>query len=92
MFRDGCLNRWLYAGIREVQELTDAWLYEYNHERPDGSLGGLSPAQFEQLHWQNSKSVIKKGVSGLNLGMVSRSWSGHSVHENQKLMFRLASM
>jgi len=60
VFRDGCLNRWLFASIREAQQLTDDWLYEYNHERPHGSLRGLTPAKFEQLHWQNSRSVIKK--------------------------------
>ena len=63
VFRDGCLDRWLFTSVREAQELTDAWLYEYNHERPHGSLGGLTPAQFEQQHWQNSRDVIEKKCS-----------------------------
>lgn len=60
VFPDGCINRWLFSSIRKAQELTDAWLYEYNHECPHGSLGGLKSAKFEQLHWQNSRIVIKK--------------------------------
>lgn len=51
VFRDGCLNRWLFENVREAQEIADAWLYEYNHERPQGSLDGITPAQFEQQHW-----------------------------------------
>lgn len=60
VFRDGCLNRWLFSSIREAQEIVDAWLYEYNHERPHGSLGGMTPADFAQKHWQESRNVIKK--------------------------------
>lgn len=60
VLRDGCLNRWLFESVREAQQITDAWLFEYNHERPHGSLGGMTPAAFEQKHWQKSRNVIKK--------------------------------
>lgn len=88
-FRDGCLNHWLFPTIREAQELTDAWLYEYNHERPHGSIGGLTPAQFEQHHWQNDRSVLKKGMSGINFGLVSGSWASQSFCRS--LSFKLTS-
>jgi len=46
VFRDGCLNRWLFESLREAREATEAWLQEYNEERPHGSLGGLTPVSF----------------------------------------------
>jgi len=46
VFRDGCLNRWLFESVREAREATESWLQEYNHERPHGSLGGLTPSEF----------------------------------------------
>ena len=46
VFRDSCLNRWLFESIREAREATECWLHEYNHERPHGSLGGLAPSMF----------------------------------------------
>ena len=51
VFRDGCLNRWLFESVREAREATESWLYEYNHERPHGSLGGLTPSVFFE-HWK----------------------------------------
>jgi putative transposase len=49
VFRDGCLNRWLFESIREAREASEAWLHEYNEERPHGSLGGRLPAVFFEL-------------------------------------------
>ncbi len=46
VFRDGCLNRWLFESVREAREASEAWLLEYNEERPHGSLGGLTPVSF----------------------------------------------
>jgi putative transposase len=46
VFRDGCLNRWLFESVREAREASEAWLLEYNEERPHGSLSGLTPVSF----------------------------------------------
>jgi putative transposase len=46
VFRNGCLNRWLFESIREAREATESRLQEYNEERPHGSLGGLTPSEF----------------------------------------------
>jgi putative transposase len=46
VFRDGCLNRWLFESLREAREASETWLQEYNEERPHGSLGGLTPSKF----------------------------------------------
>ena len=58
VFRDGCLNRWLFETVREAREATEAWLYEYNTERPHGSLGGRSPGLFfEQWEEQDREAA-----------------------------------
>ena len=54
VFRDGCLNRWLFESVREAREATEAWLYEYNVERPHGSLSGRSPAMFFE-QWEEQQ-------------------------------------
>ena len=58
VFRDGCLNRWLFESLREAREASEAWLREYNVERPHGSLGGRVPSEFFEL-WeeQNRKAA-----------------------------------
>ena len=48
VFRDGCLDRWLFASPHEAQHIADRWLHEYNEERPHGGLGMLTPAEFER--------------------------------------------
>jgi putative transposase len=58
VFRDGCLNRWLFESVREAREATEAWLSEYNVERPHGSLSGRSPAMFfEQWEQQQREAA-----------------------------------
>ena len=54
VFRDGCLNRWLFESVREAREASEFWLHEYNRERPHGSLGGRPPAEFFEL-WEQEK-------------------------------------
>lgn len=46
VFRDGGLDRWLFASVQEARRLMIHWLEEYNHERPHGALNGLTPAAF----------------------------------------------
>jgi transposase InsO family protein len=54
VFRDGCLNRWLFESIREAREASESWLREYNQERPHGSLEGLTPFEFSEL-WEDQE-------------------------------------
>lgn len=46
VFRDGCLNRWLFTSVQEARRIITNWLEEYNHERPHGALNGLTPHAF----------------------------------------------
>ena len=46
VFRDGCLNRWLFTSVHEARRIITNWLKEYNDERPHGALAGLTPQAF----------------------------------------------
>jgi putative transposase len=46
VFRDGCLNRWLFTSVQEARRIINHWLEEYNNERPHGALNGLTPQAF----------------------------------------------
>lgn len=50
MFRDGCLDRWLFYSVQEARKVTESWVAEYNQERPHGSLGGQTPQVFMHKH------------------------------------------
>jgi putative transposase len=44
VFRDGCLDRWLFASVQDARCRIDQWRAAYNHERPHGALNGMTPA------------------------------------------------
>ena len=44
--RDECLNEHWFMSLAHARALIENWRREYNEERPKGSLGGLTPAQF----------------------------------------------
>jgi putative transposase len=46
VFRDGCLDRWLFYSVQEARRVINAWLDEYNIERPHGALAGVTPARY----------------------------------------------
>jgi transposase InsO family protein len=46
VFRDGCLNRWLFVSVREARLVVEQWRQEYNEERPHGALGQITPAAY----------------------------------------------
>ena len=46
VFRDGCLDRWLFASVQEARRIINHWREEYNDERPHGALKGLTPTAF----------------------------------------------
>ena len=53
IFRDGCLNRWLFDSVQQAKDESDVWLQEYNHVRPHGALGLLTPKEFIELTTQS---------------------------------------
>lgn len=46
VFRDSCLNQWLFVSVREARLVVERWRQEYNEERPHGALGQITPAAY----------------------------------------------
>jgi putative transposase len=46
--RDECLNVEQFASVADAQAKIEAWRVDYNQRRPHGSLGHLTPTEFEQ--------------------------------------------
>ena len=42
-YRQDILDRYLFRHIRDVKQLTAAWVHDYNTNRPHQSLGGMPP-------------------------------------------------
>lgn len=47
--RDECLNEHVFLTLAEARATIDAWRQDYNHLRPHGSLGALTPTEFAML-------------------------------------------
>lgn len=50
--RDELLDRELFANLKEAQVLLEDYRGHYNHERPHGALGYLTPAEFAAVEVQ----------------------------------------
>jgi putative transposase len=44
--RDECLNVHQFISLADAQAKIEAWRHDYNHHRPHGSLGHLTPSEF----------------------------------------------
>ena len=44
--RDECLNVNEFATLEHVRQVLRSWQHDYNHHRPHGSLGKLTPIEF----------------------------------------------
>lgn len=42
-YRQDVLDSYIFESIDEVREITQAWMYDYNHVRPHEALGGQAP-------------------------------------------------
>jgi len=45
-YRTEVLDLYIFKKLKEVQEITDSWVIEYNEERPHESLGNLTPKEY----------------------------------------------
>ena len=50
--RDECLNEHVFLTLAEARQTIEAWRHDYNHLRPHGSLGALTPTEFAMLKRQ----------------------------------------
>lgn len=56
-YRYEILNAYTFSRMKEVRQITERWMHEYNNERPHASLGYLSPNQYLQRYYaENSLS------------------------------------
>ena len=58
-YRNEVLDYYVFRSLREVRDITDNWLREYNDERPHESLGTLTPSVYRlvKTNEQTSKNV-----------------------------------
>jgi putative transposase len=45
-YRTEVLDLYIFKKLKEVREITDNWVIEYNEERPHESLGNLTPKEY----------------------------------------------
>ena len=45
--RDECLNVNEFVALDDARKILGAWRHDYNYCRPHGSLGNLTPCEFE---------------------------------------------
>jgi putative transposase len=57
--RDECLNVTEFATLDQVRDVLTAWRDDYNHRRPHGSLGNLTPSEFEQKGQKSDSGASK---------------------------------
>src|SRR5262249_51846106 len=54
--RDECLNVHQFVSLDDARRKIEAWRIDYNHHRPHGSLGHLTPREFV-AHRQGTRMV-----------------------------------
>ena len=57
VFRDGCLNRWLFYSVAEARRVIQLWLEEFNEIRPHGALNYLTPVAFADRYRKERKEA-----------------------------------
>jgi putative transposase len=45
-YRNEVLDMYVFKQLKDVQEITDNWVIEYNEERPHEALGNLTPKEY----------------------------------------------
>nr|MBA2485916.1 transposase family protein [Nitrospira sp.] len=58
--RDECLNVHQFASLAEAQAIIEVWRMDYNHHRPHGSLGHLTPNEF--LEQRQEQQIVEEVV------------------------------
>jgi putative transposase len=56
--RDECLNEHVFLTLAEARGTIEAWRHDYNHLRPHGSLGALTPTEFAALKRQQTQPPV----------------------------------
>jgi putative transposase len=62
--RDECLNEHVFLTLAQARATIDAWRQDYNHLRPHGSLGALTPTEFAALKEQETQPPQEGEITG----------------------------
>jgi putative transposase len=62
--RDECLNEHVFLTLAEARETIEAWRHDYNHLRPHGSLGALTPTEFAAPKGQEMQPPQEGEITG----------------------------
>lgn len=57
--RDECLNAFEFVSLADAQQRIEAWRQDYNHQRPHGTLGLLTPSEYAQRGQILSSAVTR---------------------------------
>lgn len=57
-FCEEVLNFYVFSRLSEVRTIVDAWVQEYNEQRPHESLGNLTPDKFALKHAGGSSLAL----------------------------------
>ena len=55
--RDECLNVYSFESIAHAQAVITAWRDDYNHRRPHGALGHLTPSEYAERRQQTTSEA-----------------------------------
>ena len=57
-YREEILDMYVFRYLDEVREITENWITEYNEERPNESLGNMTPAEYLSEHLKTENSSL----------------------------------
>ena len=57
-FREEVLKFYVFSRLNEVRTIVDAWVQEYNEQRPHESLGNFTPEEFALKHAGGSSLAL----------------------------------
>jgi putative transposase len=57
--RDECLNVNEFATLDDARAVLRSWQHDYNHHRPHGSLGHLTPSEFAMKGQKTDAEALK---------------------------------
>ena len=66
-FHEEVLNFYVFSRLSEVRTIVDAWVQEYNEQRPHESLGNLTPEEFA-LNMPGAPVLLYTNCGGFTLG------------------------
>jgi putative transposase len=63
--RDECLNVYSFLDVAHAQQLLDTWGHDYNHQRPHGALGHLTPSEYVERSQPHSPEAANLQLSAV---------------------------